>query len=154
MDAAVETALVAVARAMRTAVEPWWIIGSAAVVLLGGETGVADVDLLAGERDAAALVARLGLAASAPDGDSRFRSRVFARWRRADRDVEIMGGLRVADQLGWSDVRPATRVAIALGGETLFVPARDEMIAILARFGRDKDRERALILARCTGAPG
>ena len=76
------------------------------------------------------------------------------RWRRADRDVEIMGGLRVADQLGWSDVRPATRVAIALGGETRFVPARDEMIAILARFGRDKDRERALILARCTGAPG
>jgi len=68
--------------------------------------------------------------------------------------TSIMGGLRVADQLGWSDVRPATRVAIALGGETLFVPARDEMIAILARFGRDKDRERALILARCTGAPG
>jgi hypothetical protein len=79
---------------------------------------------------------------------------VFARWQRADRDVEIMGGLMLAEGAGWTALVPATRVAVAVGGETLFVPARHEMIAILGRFGRDKDRARARLLARCTGAPG
>lgn len=154
MDAAVETALVAVAQAMRAAVAPWWIVGSAAVVLLGGETAVADIDLLTDERDGRALAARLGVALVAIDAHPRFRSRVFARWQRADRDVEIMGGLMLAEGWGWTALVPATRVAVAVGGETLFVPARDEMIAILGRFGRDKDRARARLLARCTGAPG
>ena len=154
MDAAVETALVAVAQAMRAAVAPWWIVGSAAVVLLGGETAVADIDLLAGERDGRALAARLGVPLVASDAHPRFRSKVFARWQRSDRDVEIMGGLMLAEGWGWTALVPATRVAVAVGGETLFVPARDEMIAILDRFGRDKDRTRARLLARCTGAPG
>jgi hypothetical protein len=154
MDAAVETALIAVAQAMRAAVAPWWIIGSAAVVLLGGETAVADIDLLTGEFDARALAARLGVALAASDAHPRFRSRVFARWRRGDRDVEIMGGLMLAEEAGWAALVPATRVAVAVGDETVFVPAREEMIAILARFGRDKDHARVRILARCTGAPG
>lgn len=153
MDAAVETALIAVAQAMRTAVAPWWIIGSAAVVLLGGDTAVADIDLLTGERDARALAARLGVALAASDAHPRFRSRVFARWPRGDRDVEIMGGLMLAEDSGWAALVPATRVAVAVGDETVFVPAREEMIAILTRFGRDKDRARARIL-ECTGAPG
>ena len=154
MDAAVETALVAVAQAMRAAVAPWWIVGSAAVVLLGGETAVADIDLLTDERDGRALASRLGVPLAASDAHPHFRSKVFARWQRSDRDVEIMGGLMLAEGWGWTALVPATRVAVAVGGETLFVPARDEMIAILGRFGRDKDRVRARLLARCTGAPG
>jgi hypothetical protein len=154
MDAELEAALIAVAGAMRPAIDPWWIIGSAAVVLLGGDTGVADVDLLTSERDAAALVARLGIPVSPPDVDPRFRSRLFARWQRPDRDVEIMGGLMLAAEAGWSELAPTTRVAAGIGGETVYTSGRDEMIAILARFGRDKDHARARILARCTGAPG
>jgi hypothetical protein len=154
MDAGVEAALIAVAGAMRPAIGPWWIIGSAAVVLLGGDTAVADIDLLTSERDAAALVARLGIVVSPPDVDPRFRSRLFARWRRPDRDVEIMGGLMIAAGGGWSELVPGTRVAVGIGRETVYAPERDEMIAILARFGRDKDHARARILARCTGTPG
>lgn len=123
------------------------------MVLLGADTAVADIDLLVGERDARALAALPGVALASSDAHPRFRSRVFARWPRGDRDVEIMGGLMLAEGSGWAALVPATRVAVAVGDETVFVPAREEMIAILTRFGRDKDRARARIL-ECTGAPG
>lgn len=153
MDLDIAAALIAVAEAMRPARDPWWIIGSAAVVLLGGATSVADIDLLTSRRDAEALVLRLGLTVAAPDRHPQFRSRLFARWQRADRDVEIMGELMLADGPAWQSMTPRTRQARPVATSTVYVPGRAEMIAILTRFGRDKDRERAHIL-ECTGAPG
>ena len=149
----VATALNAVAEAMRPACDPWWIIGSAAVVLLGGATSVADIDLLTSECDAEALVRRLRLQVAAPDRHPRFRSRLFARWPRPDRAVEIMGGMMVAAGPAWEPLLPRTRQACVVAGSTLYVPERGEMVAILTRFGRDKDMARAHVLA-CTGAPG
>ena len=48
--------LVEVARALRPATRPWWVIGSAAVVLLGGEASPADIDVLIAEEDAGAVL--------------------------------------------------------------------------------------------------
>jgi hypothetical protein len=142
IDEEVASALAAVAAAMRESRDPWWVIGSAAVALHGADTDVADIDLLGSERDAAALIAQLGLTVERLDPHPLFRSRIFARWRRADRDVEIMGGFAVADGPDWQSVEPATRVL--RGG--VFVPDRTELIAILARFGRPKDLARRRML--------
>jgi hypothetical protein len=140
-------ALGAVGAAMRAATQPWWIIGSAAVILHGATTNVADIDLLAGERDATTLATHLGLRPEQPDRHLKFRSRVFLRWPRVDYDVDIMAGLSVADATGWSTVTPTTRQSITIAGERLFVPVRAELMAILTRFGRPKDLERRQLLA-------
>lgn len=140
---ALETPLMGVAAAMERAADPWWVIGSAAAVLHGADTAVGDVDLLVGEADATALLARLNVFAELPDADPRFRSRVFARWRRSDHDVEIMAGTMVAIDGTWRPIRPRTRLAI--GG--VYVPDRLELITILARFGRPKDQARIALLA-------
>jgi hypothetical protein len=142
IDEEVASALTAVAAAMRESRDPWWVIGSAAVALHGADTDVADVDLLVSERDAATLIAQLDLTVERLDPHPLFRSQIFARWRRADRDVEIMGGFAVADGPDWQSVEPATRVL--RGG--VFVPDRAELIAILARFGRPKDLARRRML--------
>lgn len=142
-DARVVAALAAVQAAMRDARDAWWVIGSAAVSLHGVRTQVADIDLLASEHDAAAVMARLGLVAERPAPHPSFRSQVFARWPRSDRDVEIMAGLSVAVGTRWTRLAPSTRVAI--GG--VFVPGRAELMSILAMFGRLKDLERRRLLA-------
>ena len=142
-DQDVAIALAAVAEEMRLARDPWWVIGSAAVALHGAVTDVADVDLLVSERDALALIGRLGLLAERLDPHPLFRSQVFARWRRSDREVEIMGGLAVAVEGAWQPVLPASRMTI--GGVS--VPDRRELSHILATFGREKDLERRRLLA-------
>lgn len=139
-------ALADVAAAMRDARHDWWIIGSAAVALLGGDTPLADIDLLIDPRDGHALLARLKVAPLAPDRDARFRSATFARWTGPWMPVEIMADLYVGHDGGWQRVAPTTRQPVPVGGETVYVPERWEMIALLHRFGRPKDLQRARLL--------
>ena len=143
IETGVATALAAVAAVMRDARGPWWVIGSAAVALHGVATDVADIDLLVGEEDAADLVSRLGLSAERLDPHPLFRSRIFARWPRSDRTVEIMGGFAICEGGVWRPLGPVTR--IALGG--VYVPDCEELMTILSRFGRAKDIERRHLLA-------
>ncbi|GAA0674308.1 hypothetical protein GCM10009102_27870 [Sphingomonas insulae] len=142
-DDRVTTALSAVATVMRGARDPWWVIGSAAVALHGVVTDVADIDLLASAADAMDVVTRLGLAVDQRDPHPLFRSRIFAQWPRADRIVEIMGGLAIDERGIWQTVIPTTRVI--LGG--VYVPDRADLMQILSRFGRAKDLERRRLLA-------
>lgn len=140
---------------MRYALDDWWIIGSAAVALHGASTPVADIDLLTSERDARRLIATHRLSIMQPDDHPLFRSRLFARWPRQDRAVEIMAGLNIRDGARWTPVELRTRICRTIAGEPIFLPDRAEMMAILDRFGRPKDQaRRTLLAAMCTGAPG
>jgi hypothetical protein len=130
--------LALVARALAEAGEPWWIIGSAAVVLHGAETSVADVDVLCGEADARALIAALGGEVLLSDADPVFRSAVFGRCVGAALPVEVMAGLAVRGE----PVRLTTREWI--GG--VAAPSREELGALLRTFGREKDLARAALL--------
>lgn len=134
------TTLAQITHAMAGACEPWWIIGSAAVVLHGAETLVADVDVLCGEADARALIAALGGAVLASDDDPVFRSAVFGRCAATPLPVEVMARLTVRG----APVRLATREWI--GG--VAVPSRVELAALLRIFGREKDLTRAALLTR------
>ena len=153
MDAALpdplRESLALVADAMRAARDPWWIIASAAMALHDAHPiHVADVDLLTSERDAAALIATLGLQPAPPGGSAQFRSALFARWLAPPLPVEIMAGFQVHTPDGWHKVLPVSRHAVRLDGGVLFVPSADELIAHCRLFGRPKDEQRATILQR------
>ena len=138
--------LLATARVLTAAKAPWWVIGSAAVALHGAAVAVGDVDVLLAEDDARRLLPRIGLHPSPGQSDGRFRSSLFARWNAPALAVELMSGLHVAGPNGWTPVNLLTRVPVALGDATLFVPDRAELVALLHRFGRAKDLARAALL--------
>ncbi len=133
---------------MRAAREPWWVIGSAAAVLHGA-VGVSanDVDVLLDADDARTLLPSLGVEPM-PGGDHHlFRSEVFAVWREPPLAVEFMAGFSCRMAGEWKTIRPATRLAVHVRAATVFVPAREELRALMGGFGRPKDFERAAALA-------
>lgn len=136
--------LAALAPALPVLRGDWWLIGSAAMALLGvDDLEVADVDLLASPEDAAALLNALGVAGTPGAPSERFRSEMFGRWMGAPLPVEVMGGLHVRH--GDSELRlvPRTRVSFGVDRTDLFTPSIAEMIEICRLFGRGKDLERA-----------
>jgi hypothetical protein len=139
--------LTAVAAAMADTPDDWWIIGSAAVALHGGTPlTVADIDVLT-SRATALRLADLWSATPDPPGDSAlFRSAVHFEHRLGGATVDVMAELEVGGPGGWTLLQPRSRIAIAVGGVTLYAPDRAELIEILGRFGRPKDLERAALL--------
>lgn len=128
---------------MASANDDWWIIGSAAVALHGAvPVTVADVDVLCSERDALAVVARLGLSMAAGGADPLFASAVFARWEVLPLAVEFMAGFRVRG----AAVALITRELVRVAGGVVAVPSREELRGLLVRFGREKDLVRVGLL--------
>jgi hypothetical protein len=140
--------LIELAAQMVGALDPWWVIASAAMALHGAPVEVGDVDLLASERDARALLARLGIVALSAPGTDRFRSTVFARWDTLRMPVEVMADFHVRGPAGWQLLVPETRMTIAIDGVLLPVPSIDELIDHCRLYGRPKDSERAALLQR------
>ena len=149
-----EATLLALAPALDAARHPWWILGSAAVLLHGADPGeIADVDVLLDRRDVAAVLARLGLAPQIGQGDSQFRSATFNRWTYAALPAELFAGFSLCEAGDWREYVPQTRVAAKLGRAAAFVPERGELIELLHRFGRAKDLARAAALNRTGPSP-
>ena len=120
--------------------EPWWIIGSAAAVLMGLlDEPVADVDLLTCEAGARQLLQHWGLQAATPSPSPLFASEIFARVAVAPLPIEVMGGLHVRG----NRFVPSTRTLLQWKDRQVYVPGIPEQIAILRLFGRDKDLQRA-----------
>lgn len=149
LDPQVLATLERIARALAQANDPWWIIGSVAVAMHGGDPGeIADVDVILSQHDLDALYQRLPLKDEREGGKAQFLSERFGRWDEPPLGVEFMAGFTMLEDGEWRPVVPQTRQAIALGGHTSFFPEREEMIALLHRFGRDKDLARAASLCR------
>ena len=137
------------ALALPTLRHDWWLIGSAAMTLLGVEgLEVGDVDLLAHPDDARALLGRLGAGWAIGEASDRFHSQVFGRWRGGPLPVEVLGGLHIRVDAAWVRLQPSSRQALDCRGARFYAPSVAEMIEICAMFGRDKDRERASRLRR------
>jgi len=129
----------------------WWIIGSAAVALLGIDVTVADVDVMASSQVISDVLMRIGVSPLPPRADDRFRSTPFARAERSGMlPVEFMGGLEVNGDDGWQPLVITSRRAARAGAVTVYIPSPQEQIAIFHRFGRDKDRVRAELVTRFT----
>ncbi len=144
-----EQVLGKVSAVLADAKDPWWIIGSAAVALHGGEPGmIADVDVITSRCDLDTLYERLPLTATPDTTKDFFRSERFGRWSEPELDVEFMTGLEVRVDGVWHKVEPQTRQAFEVGGATVYAPERPELIAMLHQFGREKDLRRAATLVR------
>lgn len=138
-----------VSKAASGANDPWWIIGSAAVVLHGRDLPqVKDVDLMMSAGDAEFFLKRVGERPRDGKPNDLFRSLIFGVWSAPPIPVEIMGGFSVATPEGWRDVSLVTREAVTIRGSTVFVPSAEELVRLLRSFGRRKDQERAALLER------
>lgn len=139
--------LIAVADRLRGTRHDWWIISSAAVALHGGDPGaVGDVDILLDPRDAPAVFAALGLPLDPGRGTAHFRSDWFGTWHGAPLPVELFAGFSLCEDGVWNSVLPKTRQVVTVDGAALYVPGREELKAMLLRFGRPKDLARAATL--------
>ena len=148
-DAAFVTTLHLLADVMGRSRDPWWIIGSAAVALHGGDPGtIADIDVIVSRRDLDALYDTLPLTNTPDASKQMFTSDLFGLWSEPALDVEFMTGLKVRSGSDWQDVEPQTREAVTIGDASLFVPEKQELIAILHSFGRDKDLRRAATISQ------
>lgn len=142
--AALDPSLALVAEAMRPALDPWWIIGSAAVALHGADPGdIRDIDIVLSVADAAHVLPPLGVALSPGASDGQFRSAIYNRWATPPIPAEFMAGFELFRADGWSPVTFATREEVRPG---LFVPSRDDLYALLLEFARRKDVLRAASL--------
>jgi hypothetical protein len=135
--------LVAVADALATAQDDWWLIGGAAVALHGLEIEIADIDVLLGRRDILRMLDKLGVGRHEDTAITRVRSDIWARWTAQPLSVDLMTGLQVHDGECWRQVEPRTREMLVVEGHELYVPSRSELIDILRLFGRPKDLDRA-----------
>ena len=134
----------AIAGDLHALTEDWWLIGSAAMVLMGVDLpAIDDVDILTTPAGARALAARWGVAPTTPGPSERFASELFVQRSDTPLPVEVMAGFRVKAAGRWTPVLPRTRVALSGGW---FAPSRDELLEMLALFGRRQDLERAKLL--------
>ena len=139
--------LVMTADAMRDAHDPWWVISSAAVALHGvTPIEVGDVDVLMSVVDARRMIDRLAVVPIEDGASAVFRSTLFGRWTMPPLVVEIMADFHVATDLGWTEVRPLTRVPALVDGCVVHVPDRGELVEMFRLFGRPKDLERVRLL--------
>ena len=136
-----------IAQAAVDAVDAWWIIGSAAVVLHGGSVPhVKDVDLMMSAPDAERFLRRSGGAFRKSESGDLFRSKVFGVWSEPPIAVEVFGGFSFATRGQWRALSLATREPVKIKGATVYVPAADELVRVLHSFGRPKDIDRARLL--------
>ena len=143
-----ERSLLMAAENAADALDPWWIIGSTAVALHGGEVGpVKDVDLMMSARDAQNFLEKARVAATGVVPSDRFRSQIFGTWNGPPIPVEVFGGFEVFTGGEWRPVFFATRQTVNLSAAALFVPSRAELIDLLRTFGRPKDLQRAELIA-------
>ena len=143
LSTAEQNALRQIAALVSDASDPWWILGSAAMALIGVDPGeIRDIDVLVSTRDARALMRRDGIENAADGGRESYRSAVFMRTQADTLTVEIMAGYDIRRGDIWEPVAPASREKLMVGDATLFVPSREEQISLLKRLGRDKDRRR------------
>ena len=130
----------------RTFRDPWWIIGSAAMVLAGvADIAPQDIDVLCSRADALRLREAWRGHADAdyrPADGTRFRS-TFSRFVHLPMPVEVMGGLEVMTAAGWQALVVHEDVCLDIAGDALRIPTLREQRRILLAFGRDKDLAKA-----------
>jgi len=124
-------------------VDPWWILGSAAIALIDIDPGeVRDIDVLVSPRDGARLMRAHELENQADGGTDRYRSDTVLRPELGNVPVEFLSNYFIKAKEQWVPLAPETRQSINLDGATLFVPDLNEQLEILVRLGRQKDLRR------------
>ena len=147
MTSALADTLAMISEAASGSTDPWWIIGSAAVVLHGRSLAhVKDVDLMMSAADAEVFLRRVGEEPRNGKPNDRFRSQIFGVWAGPPIPVEVMGGFSIATPDGWQEVSLVKRETVTVQGQPVYIPSAEELVRLLLSFGRAKDLERADLL--------
>tara|TARA_B100000678_G_C18225632_1_gene508761 strand:- start:2107 stop:2592 length:486 start_codon:yes stop_codon:yes gene_type:complete len=129
--------------------DPWWIYGSAALVLYGvPDIAPADLDVLVSERDFAQLSERHGWVNSSDGGTEIFRSTAFTRMEDTPLPVEVMAGMELRQAGAWVPFRFETRRQLSRYSVEIFLPTLQELRQTLLRFWRPKDLARVTLIDR------
>lgn len=135
--------------------DPWWIIGSTAMLLAGAE-GIQphDIDLLSSAATVSGVLRHAGQLPPEPIPSGRFHSHPFARISSpAALSIEVMGDLAVFSDGEWQRVWPKSRQAVRVAGVgTVYIPDAAEQIEIKLLFGRKKDQEKIAVLQKIAAA--
>lgn len=124
--------------------DPWWVIGSAAMLMFGHAEGtINDVDFLVSARDAKAISDRLNLPNLADSSSELSRSPFLLHPKSDETAIEIIADLKIKQGDIWMPVALTSRETHNLNGSTLYTPDRTELAALYRRIGRDKDQRRA-----------
>lgn len=147
LDDGLIKAMAALADVMAGGQRPWWLIGSVAVALHGGDPGtIGDIDVVIDPHDLPGVIERTGAAVQQKGDSALFRSDSFATWNAFAVPVEFMAGFRHFRDGAWHPVRPASRQGFAIGARKVFAPDRADLVGMLLAFGRPKDLRRAATL--------
>jgi hypothetical protein len=126
--------------------EPWTIIGSGALMMVGLPVAdCPDLDIVttaAGAERLEGAWAAWRQAEYAPDPEAGFRSR-FSRYLAPEGAVEVMGDLQLRTTEGWRPVAVGAVETRRFGGVALPLPTPSEQLRILREFGRPKDLAKA-----------
>lgn len=126
--------------------EPWTIIGSGALMMVGLPVAdCPDLDILTTRAGAERLEHVWNdwrQADYAPDPAGAFRSR-FSRYQAPEGAVEVMGDLQLQTGQGWRPVEVRAVEMWRFAGADLPLPTPAEQLRILREFGRPKDLAKA-----------
>ena len=126
--------------------EPWIIIGSSALIILGLPLAdCQDLDILttsAGAWQLEEVFAPWRVSGHLPDPSAPFRSR-FSRYETAEGVWEVMGDLEVRTSTDWRPVVVAQAERRPFGSGAWPVPTAKEQERLLRLFGRPKDLAKA-----------
>lgn len=126
--------------------EPWTIIGSGALMIVGLPVGdCPDLDIVttaAGAERLERAWAAWRQADYAPDPAAAFRSR-FSRYLAPEGAIEVMGDLKLRTAQGWRPVTVRAMETRRFAGLDLPLPTPAEQLRILHEFGRPKDLAKA-----------
>ncbi|KPB00297.1 hypothetical protein [Ahrensia marina] len=127
----------------------WWVIGSAAIAISTDIDIVPkDVDIVANTKSIKAFLQNAGEPLAQSVAHPLFKSFPFQRIAVENGiAVEVMGDLKLKDKThGWQPLCIRTRQTVMFGKTTVYVPAIEEQIEILKRFGRSKDLEKVKLI--------
>ena len=104
IDGRLEKGLLRLAELMAGESGPWWIIGSAAMVLAGiGGVKPDDIDVVGDGRMLRRVLARAGVAEAAAKPHLQFRSSPYTRIKAdGGTDIEVQGDLELRDNGDWA----------------------------------------------------
>lgn len=123
---------------------PWWIIGSAALLLHGiDDVEARDIDLMLDADDAEALVKQPGFIRLPSGTDGLFVSHVYGRRDDLPMPVELMGGFSFRHPDG---LRPV-RIDAPVWRSGWPVASLPDLAAMFRLFDRPKDRVRLGLIA-------
>jgi hypothetical protein len=145
MDARLRTGLMRLGDLMETQSEPWWIIGSTAMVLAGIKSIVPDdIDVVGSSALLADMMTRAGAVAPETKSHAQFRSLPYGRIPViGGTEIEVMGDLEVCISGQWQRLTLKSRCEVKVGGVCLYVPTLEEQMSVFRLFGRPKDISKA-----------